>query len=536
MEEVLPWISRLMAIPMRVKYRKMKTKHNLTLGLLLAVLWVCCTGTAKTDPNTSPNIIFILTDDQGWTHVSHPADPRFPDSKSDYYETPNIDRLASSGITFTRGYAPNPICSPTRHSVMFGQNAARHIYNQDKNWYKHSSEKITIPKILKQAKSDYETAHFGKWHVALLPTESGFDQHDGMTSNGAGNVFGEGRLEVRPYAKATKQYLDDQGLQRPTGITLAGKPSAYWNEENPKDIFGMTERAMAFMKASLSKGKPFYVQVSHYATHLALSAQAKTYEHFLKKDKGSRHSSPEFAAMLKDMDTSIGMILDFLEKQGIAENTYVFLMGDNGGRRSLNQIAVIDQNKKLRSAKYSLQPTRNLPLRDGKHSFYEGGLRVPFLVKGPGITPNRISHVAVTGLDLLPTFAELAGYQGALPRELDGGSLVPLLRDHTVDQVQRSREALLFHQGAHRKPRSAIMKGKYKLIKYWIKEPKYPGSPKIELFNIEEDLAETKDLTSQHPALAADLEAELLQFLEEVQAETKRINIEDPFDRLVSEK
>jgi arylsulfatase A-like enzyme len=162
-------------------------------------------------------------------------------------------------------------------------------------------------------------------------------------------------------------------------------------------------------------------------------------------------------------------------------------------------------------------------------------LRVPFLVVGPGIQAQRVSRVPVSGLDLLPTFAELAGQAGQDSPLLDGGSLVPLFKDPSLPQVQRDQEALFFHQGAHRKPRSALIKGRYKLIKYWSKESKYPHTPKVELFDLQTDLAETQDLATQFPELTAELTAELLHFLETTGAETRRLNIEDPFDRLVQE-
>lgn len=503
--------------------------------LISLILGFFCMGKAFSQEKQAPNIIFILTDDQGWTHTSHRAAPNVSSSKSDFYETPHMDRLANSGIMFTRGYAPNPICSPTRHSIMFGQNAARHIYNRDKDWYKNASSKLTIPKVLKQANGAYQTAHFGKWHIALLPEESGFDYHEGMTSNSAGNVFGEGYLDAKAYAKETVKYLRDKELQRPSGIGLAGKPSAYWSDDNPKDIFGMTGRAINFMEESIYQGKPFYVQLSHYATHLALSSKKETYDYFSKKEKGTRHSNPEFAAMLKDLDTSVGMLLDFIKEQRIEDNTYIFLMGDNGGRNSLNQVAIIDNDRQLVSAKYTTQPNRNIPLKDGKHSFYEGGLRVPFMAIGPGIKSNRVSNLPVTGLDLLPTFAELAGHDHNFSDEIDGGSLVPLLLDEKTDHVSRNSKSLVFHQAAHRKPRSAIIKGNYKLIKYWIKESKYPNTPGIELYNIEEDFAETNNIAAQNPRIVYVLENELLHFLNETKAETNSVEINGPFYRLLDD-
>ena len=139
--------------------------------------------------------------------------------------------------------------------------------------------------------------------------------------------------------------------------------------------------------------------------------------------------------LLKDLDTGVGMLMDFVKEMGIEDNTYIFLMGDNGGRLSLNQIAVIDENKDLVHAYYSTQHNRNIPLRDGKHSFYEGGLRVPFMAAGPGIKANRVSRTPVTGLDFLPTFTELAGGNVEMTAAIDGGSMIPLLFDENIETV-----------------------------------------------------------------------------------------------------
>lgn len=479
----------------------------------------------------SPNIIFILTDDQGWTHRSHRADPNIPESRSDYYETPNMDKLARSGVMFTQGYAPNPICSPSRNSIMFGQNGARHIYSKDSDWYQKTANWLTIPRAIKKANPEYKTAHFGKWHIAMVPKDAGFDYDDGMTSNSGGEIFGDGYLNIKEYTKTANEYIEEHNIGNPSNAKTAGKPSGHWDEENAKDIFGITGRAKAFMKKSIAGGKPFYVQLSHYAAHLSLVSRKETYEYFKNKKPGKRHTNPEFAAMLKDLDTGIGMIMDFVREMEIEDNTFIFLMGDNGGRLSLNQIAVIDENKELVNAYYSTQHERNLPLRDGKHSFYEGGLLVPFMVAGPGIKANRVSRTPVTGLDLLPTFTELAGGKVKMAESIDGGSMVPLLLEER-EKVDRNSEYLIFHQASHRKPRSAIRKGDFKLIKYWSKETKYKNTPKVELFNIAQDRSESRNIIKKHPGIAKELEAELMRFLIQSNAETGKRDIDGAFYRL----
>jgi len=512
---------------------------NQIIAVAVLLFLISCTGgtasKTETKQKKSPNIIFILTDDQGWTHTSHRADPNIPESKSDFFETPNMDRLAESGVLFVEGYAPNPICSPSRNSLMFGQNGARHIYNKDADWYKKTADWLTIPRAIKKANPDYKTAHFGKWHIAMVPKDAGFDYDDGMTSNGGGEIFGDGFLNVKDYTKAADEYMKKNNIGNPTKAKRGGKPSGHWDDKNAKDIFGITSRAKDFMTESIKEGKPFYVQLSHYAAHLSLVSQKETYEYFKNKKQGERHTNPEFAAMLKDLDTGVGMIMDYVKEQGIEDNTYIFLMGDNGGRLSLNQIAVIGENKELTNAYYSTQHNRNIPLRDGKHSFYEGGLRVPFMAAGPGIKANRISRTPVTGLDFLPTFTELAGGNVEMTDAIDGGSMVPLLHNENIENVERKSEYLIYHQASHRPPRSAIRKDNYKLLKYWSKESKYKNTPKVELFNLADDLGETTNLIDKHPEIAKELETELNNFLKNVNAETGKRDIDGAFYRLMDD-
>lgn len=506
----------------------MRIRPFIILGLL-SVFYSCA------QQKKSPNIIFILTDDHGWTHTSHLADPKVQGSKSDYYETPNIDKLAKSGIMFTQGYAPNPICAPTRNSLMFGQNAARHIYSDDVDWYKKTENWFTIPRVLKKANPNYKAAHFGKWHVAMEPKVAGFDVDDGMPTNGGGEIFAAGYINHKDYVENTNQYLEKNDVPNPLNMRKTGKPTLYWSDENPKDIFGITERAKDFMDKSIKNDKPFYVQLSHYATHLSLASKKDTYEYFKAKAKGSKHKSPEFAAMLKDLDEGVGMIMDYVKQAGIEDNTYIFLMGDNGGRLAFNQMASLDGNKELVEVHYSDEDDRNIPLRDGKHSMYEGGLRVPFMAAGPGIQSNRVCEIPVTGLDLLPTFADLAGYKSVFPKEIDGGSLKPVLMNKMEDKVNRTKDALYFHQGSHRVPRSAVRLGDFKLVKYWQKEGKYKDTPKVELFDLSSDLAEANDISKKNPSKTKELETLLLDFIKESNTTTDRRDIESAVYRLLDD-
>lgn len=502
----------------KYKYYQMKI---ISFNILLFSICLC--AAIQLTAQKSPNIIFILTDDQGWNHVSYHADPDLAASKSDYFETPHMAAFAEAGMRFTDGYAPNPICAPTRHSVLFGQNAARHIYNQNHDWYKTAQQKLTIPKVIKMANAEYRTAHFGKWHVALHPSLAGYDLHDGLTSNSAGEIFGHDIINAKEHNAETNALLKANNAANPLNLKQ-GKPTLYWNEENPKDIFGITKRGIEFMDRCIADAKPFYLQLSHYATHLSLSARKETYQEFKNKPKGAVHESAEFGAMLKDLDAGIGMIINHLREKGIADNTYIFIMGDNGGRGSLNKVAIMNNDKNIMDAFYPTTNMRNEPLRDGKHSFYEGGLKVPFLVMGPDVASGRVSRTPVTGLDLLPTFYELAGGQETL-ENVDGGSIASLIHDVNVKNIDRPKKALIFHQGSHRPPRSAIRVNDYKLIKYWSQENKYANTPKVELFYLREDPFEKNDLTISSPDKTNELLSQLLEALEEYGGVTERTNV-----------
>lgn len=422
----------------------------------------------------SPNFVVILTDDQSWVGTSLQIIPNDERSKSHYFQTPHIERLANAGTRFTQGYAPAPYCCPTRRSLLIGQTPARHIYQKDQaNWTKAYRQQLSIPRMLKTADPRYRSAHFGKWDMRfddVTPEEMGYDESDGLTSNGTGGGKG------------------------------SGGPSA---KDDPKLIWEITEKAKAFMKAQSKAERPFYLQVSHYAVHLDIFYRQETLKAVEDWTAEERHDFPAFAAMTHDMDTGIGLLLDQIEALGIERNTYIFFMSDNGGREGYP------------SHPQSKSPL-NYPLRDGKGSMYEGGIRVPFIVAGPGVDAGAFSDAAVTGLDILPTLADLSGYSKALPRSLDGGSLKPLLIDRNATTVQRNNSFLVFHQAAARSAESAIIEGDFKLVKTW-------ASNRLELFDLSKDLSEANNLALRFPEKTDKLHRMLVGFLDQVKAETRKI-------------
>jgi arylsulfatase A len=439
------------------------------ISILLSTL-----GTAIAASDASPNFILILTDDQSYVGTSFLANPEDERTRSDYYQTPNMERIASMGMRFTNGYSPAPFCCPTRRSITVGQTPARHEYQADReNWTKVYRKQLSIPRMLKAANPNYMTAHFGKWdhrYDDVTPAEMGYDVSDGYTDNGTGGGKGS------EWPKA----LDD-----------------------PKLIFSLSERGCNFMEEQIRKGNPFYLQVSHYAVHLGMTYTQDSLDKYKKLKGNGQHFIPEFAAMTEDLDTGIGILLDKIEELGISDNTYIIFMSDNGGRTS--QPIGDDQ-----------VVARNFPLRDGKGSVYEGGIRVPFVFIGPDIEKNSYSHVPVTGLDILPTLAELSGYDKALPENKDGGSMLAVATNGGKGEVKRQRPYLIFHQAVDRSGESAIRKGNYKLVKTW-------KDNQLELFDIVKDVGEENDLSKTLPDITRELETELVTFLQQVGAETRKI-------------
>ncbi len=417
-----------------------------------------------------PNIVFILTDDMSWVGTSAEMVDGDSESKSDFYQTPNIEKLAEQGMRFSNAYSPASLCTPSRAAILTGKTPAElHMTTPGgvataQGYQKliapgHTTElpesETTIAEVLKE--QGYATAHFGKWHLGRVsPGEHGFDEHDGATGN------------------------------RCSGT-----------DENPKDIFGITDRAIKFMNEN--KMQPFYLQLSHYAVHVPLQCLEKSKEKFSNARKGDRHSDVEFAAMTFDLDTSIGLLMEEIDTSGLAENTCVVLMSDNGGAATPRS-------------------SQNLPLTGGKGTLYEGGIRVPLIVRGPGIKAGSVCSESVTGCDLFPTFCEWAGFP--TPGKIEGASLVPLLAGS--GDFQRLEESLLFHyphygKGPMQKPQSAIIAGRYKLIRDL-------ETGLLQMFDLAYDLSEEKNLAQKLPEKTAALEAKLDHRLKEVSAQMPSAN------------
>lgn len=413
-----------------------------------------------------PNIVFMLSDDQGWGGLSVEMHPDHPGAKGAIFHTPNIERLASQGMRFSSGYAPASVCSPTRISLQTGRSPA------SLHWTKaapaEEGHKLTEPGLIKSIAASettigemlrdagYATAHYGKWHIAGGgPEKHGYDESDGDTGNE--NAF---------------QFTDP----------------------NPVDIFGMAERTEAFMTTCQKAGKPFFIQLSWNALHAsenALEATRAKYENVAAVNNAKQSS---VAAITEDLDTGVGRVMESIDKLGLADTTYVIYMSDNGaggGKRT--------------------------GLNGGKGTMWEGGIRVPFIVRGPDVAANSWCDVPVVGYDLYPTFCEWAGISaGKLPKSIEGGSIASLLVNNGQGEVKRIREELVFHfphyQSDHDGPHSAIRMGDLKLIHFY-------ESDRDVLFDLSKDISEQNDLAAERPRDAEMLKKRLMTYLKDVNAQ-----------------
>lgn len=421
---------------------------------------------ADTVDADSPNIILVLTDDQGWSQRSGLMDPENPKSGSSYLHTPAMDRIAAEGMRFTGGYSPAPLCTPTRRSILCGTSAARSGTEFASEWV--PANHMTLPRALKHANPNYQCAHFGKWGEKMIssPEECGYDVSDGHTGNVTGGMADK---------------------MQPAHIV-----------EDPKRTGSVTDRSIKFIREQTNAGKPFYVQVSYYAVHLRTELLQTSLEKYQNKGAPDRAYSQGWAGMLEELDSGIGRLLGELDSLGISDHTYVVFTTDNGGRGT-----VPGGNPKSLAV--------NAPLSGAKHSLLEGGIRVPLMVRGPSIKSGSVCRVPVAGYDFLPTFHELAGGKGKLSDELDGGSFVTLFSDPKTDSVKRPIDGLVFSRP--RQGLAVIRAGQWKLLAE-VNAKREIQSAK--LFNVVEDIAEKLDLSATQADKAKQLHTRLKTYLENV--------------------
>ncbi len=468
-----------------MKSKEMSAGMSLSLAFGLAVATLALPHPGNAQPEAgSPNFVFILSDDQGWPATSVQMHPTREDAKSDYFQTPNLERFARQAMRFSEGYAPAALCSPTRRSLQFGQMPVRQGSRGFGAKYPTDNTRPTIPRILKSANPRYVAAHFGKWdhRTDLAPEHLGYDESDGNTGNRPGSIT--------------------------SGFDNREKWHKYTVTEDPKRIFSLTDRGLDFMMRSVNDERPFYLQISHYAVHVTMQTRKATLDKYEQLPRGKKHNVPAFGGMTQDLDVGVGKILDKIDELGIADSTYVIYMADNG---AAGWIPPNTKRNLSNPTTYEI-PSRNEPLRGGKWVTFEGGVRVPFIVRGPGVKANSFCNVPVVGWDILPTIADLVGYKQALPSDIDGGSFRGLLENEGHGSVPRPNPGLVFHRYNDSYPHTAIRLGDYKLVQFWRED-------KTLLFNLKNDFGETKDLAAAQPEKARELYRQLMAYLVSVESD-----------------
>ena len=427
----------------------------------------------KTNP---PNFIFILADDQGWNGTSVRMNDTIPYSASDFYETPNLEKLAKKGMKFSNAYGSAPVCAPSRYSIQFGQTPARLQMirvGMNTNHIEHNSSN-TLVKQIKKTNSSYKAAHFGKWGMDSDPNTLGYDKSDGPTKNKDG-------------------FFDYDSRELQWGNNIS---------EDPKKIFSITEKAIDFIEENAQKKTPFYLQLSHYAIHSNLMMTKKSYEKYSKKEKGKIHDNIGLGAMTEDLDHSVGLIMEKLKELGIENNTYIIYSSDNGS------VPIIVPRRYYKQS-------YNYPLSRGKWDAMEGGIRVPMIISGPNIEPNSFSDTNISFSDLLPTIIDIISSKKIKDKSLDGGSFKKILFGKSK-KIKRTTNGLIFHVPyengiALKRAHSAIIQDNYKLVKFY-------DNNEIKLFDLNVDIFEKNDLSQKKGKIAKRLEASLMDYLSTVKA------------------
>lgn len=454
------------------------------LPSLLALVLTLLSAAAHAAAARPPNIIYVLADDLGWTDLGCQG--------SKYYETPHLDRLAAQGVRMQR-YYNSQNCAPTRAVLMSGQYAPRtgmytvnslergaavdRAMNVPPVETRLALDRYLLPQALKAA--GYTTGMFGKWHLGTNdeyhPGRRGFDE--AIVSDGRHFDF----VTVPPTPYPKDQYLADF----------------------------LTDRAVDFI--GRHKDRPFFLYLPHYAVHTPIHAKADYVKAWEKKAAKGTHWNPTYAAMIQSLDDSIGRIVARLEELRLTDNTVVIFSSDNGGVGGY-------QTTEAPSAKKG--NTDNAPLRGGKGTLYEGGIRVPFIVRWPGVAKaGTTSDVPVAHVDIYPTFLEIAGAKPRAGYTLDGVSFAGVLKN---PQAKLPREAIYWHfpgylesyvheRGWRTGPVGAIHAGDFKLLEFF-------ETGKVELYNLREDVSEQRDLASRQPDKAKELQAKLAAWRQSVSA------------------
>jgi len=470
------------------KFLPLKSTLLITCSIFLLG---CSSGSQNTLKGSRPNIIFILADDLGWADL--------PVYGNLFNEAPNLSRMAGQGIRFTDAYAACPVCSPTRASIMSGQYPARvgitdfitgHwrpyeevIVPSNRTQYL-PGEIITVGEILQE--TGYATGYFGKWHLGFedkhQPGNQGFEM---VNVHRGGSFFNYANQMSTP---------------------IKAEPGKALSE-------ALTDMSLDFIRDH--QEDPFFLFLAHYDVHVQLDADSMLIDKYLNKDKVDGYPcNAVYAAMVEHVDNSVGRVLRELKDLGLEENTLVVFFSDNGGLISrFDRIPLLAKSKQYIYEGDTLLyvASSNAPLRAEKGTVYEGGIREPFIAWWPGkLEAGRVSSALVSSVDFLPTFAELAGTELPAAQVFDGISLVNLMEGAEADPDR----AIFWHYPVyhHDEPASAIRKGKWKLIHNLVNDRRY-------LYNLEDDIGESIDLSQSEPEIADELYHLLVQWRSDCGAE-----------------
>ncbi|MEM6468937.1 MAG: sulfatase [Planctomycetota bacterium] len=492
------------------------TQLNQALLFVLLIAFIEIASPRQVIAETKrPNIVLFFIDDWAWNGSPVPMDDAFSNSRMPVVQMPNIERLAREGMKFRNAYA-SPQCSPSRVCVQTGQSSPRSGYTVYMNargqdyfdtsrQYKNfpvvpcvsdqtiDPDAVTIPEAL--AAFGYVSAHVGKWHMRGDPGDEGYALHDGDTNNNPGNT-------LSAFAKPGR-----------------GKPKRLpANLTDPKLMFSVTEKAIGFMERQVQAGAPFYLQISHYAMHAGRECLPATREKYANDplvkawyEKNGKQAATirvkedpaVWLGMAEDLDGRIGAVLDRIDKLGIAESTYVIMVSDNGYR-----------HKEL-----ALQPGLTQPHHASKWWVWQGGIRVPMIVKGPGIDAGVSFSGNIVNYDLLPTFVDWAGGDPRNLQGIDGQSLAGYMAGDQPDEAFLNRN-LYFHYPHYRSgmPHSAVVSGNFKLLHFY-------DSPSIPmLFDLSTDMGEVNNIAKQHPMRHKTMHREMMDYFAEVGARIPKLN------------
>ncbi len=484
---------------------------------IFAASHVHATAASPTGVPEKPNILFILADDLGWKDLGCYG--------STFHRTPNLDRLASRAVRFTQAYAANPLCSPTRSSVLTGLwpartgitapvchlpevvlekqlvqgNPKRRILDAN-SVTRLKTDYLTLPAILKEA--GYQTGHFGKWHLGhepYSPLQHGF-QTDWPHWAGPGPAGSY----VAPW-------------KFPQALGIQGEPS-----EHIEDT--LSSQVVKFIHEN--KDRPFYANYWQFSVHNPYDAKdALVAKYRTQADPNSPQRNPVYAAMVESLDDGVGRVLNALEECGIADKTIVVFFSDNGG---ISWGGADGDGPTLhKSARFQADmtapPTSNLPLRNGKASLYEGGVREPCLVLWPSVTkPGTTNESIIQSIDWMPTLLEMAGIPMPATAKPDGQSIVPALKGGEL-----KRDAIYCHfphdvAASGQRPGTSVRRGDWKLIRLYADNA--DGGDKLELYNLKTDLGESTDVSLENPTIVTELNALITGFLKESDAVIPKLN------------